>query len=203
MTGDSTEVTPTADMYAQQEVNQKLWDYYKTSYKPVIDQYAAKVTDKGVQKQVAGKVAGQVNAEVMKGVTTKNMSSNPVANAKRLSGVAGLETAEQQSAAGKVASKQTADTQNIIDIGRGQATKASADLGTLAESSIQEEIKSKELDIQEQAATGNMIGSIAGSVAGVGYGAMKGGKKLKDPASDEAIMNDPTLNKMQLAYDLW
>ena len=174
--GGSDAIKPTADMKAQQKVNAKLWNYYQESYKPLITKYAAKVTNPTTQKEESNQVAGQINAEVMKNVRPGDVSSNPVANAKRLAGIGDVKTSATQAGEAGVKSKQIGDTQNIINIGRGQATTAAQDLGAIAEQSLQKEIQSKELSMEETANLENTIGSAVGMAAS---GAMYGMKKSK------------------------
>ena len=174
--GGGADIKPTADQIAQQQTNAKLWNYYNESYKPVIQKYAAQTTSPANQKLESNQVAGQINAEVMKNLTPQGASSNPVANAKQIAGLTQMKTTAEQTGAANVAKKQAGDVQNIVNIGRGQATDASKDLGSLAEQSVQSEIQTKELSMQENATMDNAIGSTIGAA---GAGAMAGLKKPK------------------------
>ena len=71
-------------------------------------------------------------------------------------------------------SKPHQKEQNIINIGRGQQTKAMSGLDELASMSVQSAIEDKEREEQLAASEENAIGSAVGTVAAVGaYGAMK------------------------------
>ncbi len=164
--GDNT-ITPTADQIAQQQVNAKLWNYYEQYYHPLIQAYSAEVTAPTNQKAEAGQVAGQINAEVMKALPSRG-SDNPVKNSAQIGQLGQAATSAQQSGQAAVSKKQVGDVQNIIDIGRGQATQSSQDLGSLAQQSLQQEIFNKQLSMQSQAGWQNAIGSTIGMGA-AGY----------------------------------
>jgi hypothetical protein len=161
----STEVKPTKDMIAQQQINAKLWNYYQTNYKPLIEQYTKRVTDPTTQAEEKRKVAGQIDAEAMKNIDPSKMSANPVQNTRALARLAGAETGMQVQGQGGVRSRQIGEEQNLINIGRGQATTAEAGLGELASQSVTSEISNLELQQQRQAAVENAYGSVAGAVA--------------------------------------
>ena len=162
--GDNT-VSPTADMIAQQQINAKLWNYYQENYKPVIDKYIAKTIDPAQKTQKERAVAGQVNAEIMKNVDPSKVSANPVENEKRLSRLAAISTGAQIQGQGGVKSRQIADEQNLINIGRGQATTVQADMAEIAAQSLQSEISNREIQQHQDAAIENAYGSMAGAVS--------------------------------------
>ena len=167
--GDNT-VKPTADQNAQQQVNAKLWNYYQLQYKPVLDKYVANTTSASTQAEEGRHVAGEINAEFMKNVKTTNASQNPLQSTMKLANTAAAETGAQVQGEGGVKSRQIADTQNVIDIGRGQTTAAVADLGQIAQQSITSEIANTEIQQQRDAAIENAYGSAAGAVAaGIGH----------------------------------
>lgn len=163
--GGGGTVSPTADMIAQQQINAKLWNYYQTSYKPLIDKYTKQVTSSTVHQEESRQVAGQINAEVMKNIDPSKVSTNPLRNAKALAGLAGAETGAQVQGQGGVRSRQIAEKQNLINIGRGQATTVEAGLGELASQSVASEISNLELSQARQGAIENAVGSVAGAVA--------------------------------------
>jgi hypothetical protein len=163
--GDAEQVKPTADMVEQQRINAELWNHYVTNYKPLMEKYSSNVTDPGIQTAEERKVAGQVNAEIMKNVSPSKMSSNPVENTKKLSGLAEAGAAVQVQGQGGARSRVLADVQNVIDIGRGKAVTAQAGLGDIAGQSIRSEISTRAIQEQEQAAIENAYGSAAGAVA--------------------------------------
>ena len=170
----SNEVTPTADMVAQQSVNAQLWNYYQTDYKPIVDKYIAKTTDPSVTKEEANQMAGKINAEAIKNIKPGDVSSNPVANENKLNRVGKTETGMQMQGQGAVRSRKLSELQNIVDIGQGQTTTAAADLNQLAGQSVESEISNVEIQQEEQGAIENAYGSMAGAVAG---GLIKGTSK--------------------------
>ena len=163
--GGGGSVAETASQAMQAGIDTQLWQYYQENYQPLVDKYAAQVTNKTSQDLEAKNVAGKVNASVMKNVNPMNVSANPVANAKRLSGVAGQETVAQMAGAESVAKKTIGDVQNVINIGRGQATTATAALGSLASESLSKAISDEELQQHSDAVTENALGSLAGIAA--------------------------------------
>ena len=103
----------------------------------------------------------------MKSITPDSASLNPVKNTKRLMDLAELETTAQLTGAANLDKKQVGDIQNIINIGRGEATTASEGIDALASRSLRESMADKELSLQQGAVTDNAIGSLAGmSLAG-------------------------------------
>jgi hypothetical protein len=100
MGGGSNDVKETADQVAQQQINAKLWNFYQTNYKPMVDKYAAKTSDPTVKAGEEKQVAGQIHGEVMKHVDVTKGSDNPVANVKRLSGVSSIEAGAQVGGSG-------------------------------------------------------------------------------------------------------
>jgi hypothetical protein len=163
--GGGQTVSPTADQVKQQQINAELWNYYQTNYKPVIDKYVAQTIDPERKTLQEKAVAGQINAEVMKNVDPSKVSANPVANAERLNKLAAVGTGAQIQGQGGVRSREIADTQNVINIGRGQATAVQADIGEIAGQSLRSEIANLETQQQSQAAIEDAYGSMAGAVA--------------------------------------
>ena len=179
--GGSNQVGPTADQVAQADINQKMWDYYQTNYKPVLDKYIASRTDPKTTEAEKNKVAGQVNADVMKAVKPQS-ATNSVANAKNLMAVADVKSDAETKGKQGAEAKQMGTEQNIINIGRGQQTKAMSGLDELASMSVQSAVQDKEREEQLAGSEENAIGSAVGTVAAVGaYGAMKNQKTLDDP----------------------
>ena len=175
---DNQQVTQTAAQVQQQRTNAELWNYYQTDYKPIVDKYIAKTMDSTIRSEEAGKVAGQINAEVMKNVNPAAVTGNAVKNAKTLNSVASMGTGTQVQGQGGERSKQIASTQNIVDIGRGEATTVGAGESELAAQSLQAEISNLEIQQQEQAAIENSYGSVAGAV---GAGLLKAGQTKTQP----------------------
>ena len=166
----SNQIQETADQKEQMRINAELWNYYQTEYKPLIDKYAARVTDPETRELESKKVAGRINASVMKNITPEGVSANPVVNTKKLMKLADLETGALQEGEARVKGKQISETQNIIDIGRGAATTATEGLDVLASKSPSDE----ELKQREGAVFENAVGSLAG-MAAAGY--FRGGPK--------------------------
>ncbi len=163
--GGSQTVAPTADMVEQQKINAELWNHYVTNYKPLMEKYSANVTSPDVQAAEEKAVAGKINAEIMKNVDPRKVSSNPVANTRMLSGLSEVGTSAKIQGEGGARSLSIADTQNVIDIGRGKAVTAQAGLGDVAAQSIRSEISDRSVQEAEQAAIENAYGSAAGMVA--------------------------------------
>lgn len=163
--GRSQTIAPTADMIEQQKINAELWNHYVTNYKPLIEKYSAKVVDPAIQALEEKDVAGRINAEIMRNVDPRKVSSNPVENTRMLSGLAEVGAGVKVQGQGGARSRVLADVQNVIDIGRGKAATAQAGLGDIAEQSLRSEISSRAAQEQEQAAIENAYGSVAGAVA--------------------------------------
>jgi hypothetical protein len=159
-------VEVTEDQKAQQKVNAKLWNYYESTYKPIIEAYAKNTTSDATKTAESNKVAGQINAEIMKNVKAGTATSNATKNAKQMSEFATLKTQAEEKGDLAVKSKQNTEAQNIINIGRGQATEASKDLGSLAEESIASAIKSKEIEVQQKGIAEASMATIIGAGAG-------------------------------------
>jgi hypothetical protein len=163
--GGGEEVKPTEDMRAQAQNNAQLWNYYLKSYKPLIEKYTDRLTDPGQTETRSRNVAGRINADVMKNVTPENASLNPVVNAKAMGELADVEAGAKVQGQGGVRSREIADVQNVINIGRGEATTAQAGLDEIARQSLKREISSREADQLSDAATGDMIGSVSGAIS--------------------------------------
>jgi hypothetical protein len=185
---DSGQITETSDMVVQQQINTKLWDSYQNNYKPLIDQYSKMTTDPERMTEQERQVAGKLDAEVMKNVDPSRASTNPVANTKTMANLSKAGSGAQVQGQGGVKSRQLGDIQNIIDIGRGQATTAQAGLGDIATQSLKAEIASKDIQQQEQGAMENAYGSIAGAVAA---GALTGKKNV---LTSRQLTYDPNQN---------
>jgi hypothetical protein len=177
--GGSQQVQVTEDMVEQQKINAELWNHYVQNYKPLMEKYTAKVTDPARQVLEEKEVAGRVNAEIMKNVDPSKVSGNPVVNTRRLSGLSEAGTGAKVKGQGGARSRVIADTQNVIDIGRGKAATAQAGLGDIAAQSVRTEIADKTIQEQEQAAIENAYGSAAGIAAA---GLLKGSPAKKKPA---------------------
>jgi uncharacterized protein YjbJ (UPF0337 family) len=167
--GSGGEGAPTVNQtdaeLTQQQINAELWNYYQTTYKPLVTQYVNKVTDKGNSAAEERQVAGQIRGEAMKTLTPDKVSENPVKNAKTLSNLARAESAMQVQGQGAVRGRKLGEIQNVIDIGRGQATEAQAGLGELARQSVASESSRLEADMMKDAAFTNAIGSVSGAIA--------------------------------------
>lgn len=173
------DVEPTEDMVAQQQINAELWNHYVTNYKPMMDKWVEKATDENIQTEEKRKIAGKINAEVMKATTPEAAGTNPVTNARRLSDIATLEGKAQVTGQAKTRSKQLSDIQSVIDIGRGEATEAQEGLSSLASSSVAEAIADEQADQLERAATEDAVASGVGM--GLAIATKSAGGKKKTP----------------------
>jgi hypothetical protein len=159
------EIKPTADMQAQQEVNAKMFNYYMTDFKPLVERYSKDATSPAIQEAEKRQVAGRINADVMKNVSGMKVSENPVVNVKGASDVAQMATRAQVEGEGKVRSRQIGDVQNVINIGRGEATTAQAGLDAIADQSVGKEINRVAMEQEADAAQENAVGSLIGTGA--------------------------------------
>jgi hypothetical protein len=173
---DEPVVVHTADQIAQAQINAKLWNYYETEYKPVVDKFISRVTDPVVQEAEERKITGQVNAEVMKNVKPENVDSNPVVNEKRLLNIGDVEVGAEMQGQGSARSRKLGTLKNVVDIGQGNETVAGAGISELASQSLQSEISNISIQDQEQAAVENAYGSLAGAMAA---GLLKAGTKTE------------------------
>lgn len=163
--GGNNKIEPTADQTTNQQNNAKLWNHYVENYKPLVDHYAAQTVDTSRQSQLEKKVAGQVNADVMRTVDPGQMTNNAAANAIAMSRAAEVGTGAQVQGQGGARSRSLGEVQNVIDIGRGQETTAQAGIGEIATQSLRSEISNRESQQMEQAAVEDSYGSMAGAVA--------------------------------------
>jgi hypothetical protein len=179
--GGAQQQGPTADQVAQAEINTKMWDYYQKNYKPALDKYIASRTDPKTTVAEKNKVAGQVNADVMKSVRPQSVSNSAV-NAKNLMTAADVKAAGTEDAKAGVDSRQAGEEQNIVNIGRGQTTKAMAGMDEMASMSVDKAIKDQAREDQVSGMEENALGSAAG--AAVAFGA-KGATKPKTLSNPE------------------
>lgn len=181
MGGGGGGVEETKDQVVEQQNNTKLWQYYQETYKPYIDKTIALKTGNAARGEEANKAAGQVNAEVMKGVTAAANSSpvqpNAVNMTRTMNNAAGVEANAQVDSAARVKRKQMGDLQNIIDIGRGQQTDAQQGQANLAQQSLDTALADKQRDLQTEAMWENTAGSLVGAGA-AGYK-----RTMSDPGS--------------------
>ena len=177
-------IGPTYDQEVQADINNKMWDHYQKNYAPVRDKYIASRTDPKSTEAEKKQVAGRVNADVMKQVKPAS-ATNAVVNARDMSGVADVKASAEQLGEAGVKAKQIGDEENIINMGKGQATKTMSGLDTLAGMSVASAIQDKQREQEVEAAKENAIGSAVGTVAAAGaYGARKMNKPGKTPADD-------------------
>jgi len=161
--GGSTAVGETEEMKAQQEINAQLWEHYVENYKPQIEKYSEMKTDPAIAEGEKKKVAGQVNADVMKRVP--GPSENIVKGARVLSEAGRTEAAAQVEGQGAARSHEISGLQNVIDIGRGKATTADVGLRELSSESVRTAIANKSSERLEEEATSEAYGSLAGATA--------------------------------------
>jgi hypothetical protein len=170
-------VSETADQIQEQANNVKLYNYQQQYYQPYIQKFIKQQTGDAASTSQADNVKGQVNAEVMKGVSAAESNPrqiNPAAIAKQGVTAANMETTGQVTAAGKVKQRQLGNIQNIVDIGRGQQTNTQKTQEQIAGESVQSAIKNQEADLKMQGAAQDAVGSATGVAAGVANKYMKG-----------------------------
>lgn len=161
-------VGPTYDQRVQADINEKMWDYYQQNYKPLVDKYSKNITDPTSIDLKAKKATGQANADVMK--LAKPSSTSAITNQKTMMDVADVGAAAKQNAEASAKVREIGETQNVINIGRGQTTKAMAGLEQMAALSADEAIRNKQRELEGDALTENAIGAAAGTAAGLAVG---------------------------------
>ncbi len=171
MSGGGGGVSETADQVQEAQNNVQLFNYQQQYYQPYIQKFVAQQTGDAASPAQANNVKGQVNAEIMKGVS--KMAANPrelnAANLTKQTDIAAaMQTAGQESATGKVKQRQLGNIQNIVDIGSGQQTNAMNTQDSIAGQSVQSAIRDKESDLQLTGAEENAAGSVAGAAAAGG-----------------------------------
>lgn len=166
-------VQQTSAEVQEQKTNTDLWNYSQKVYKPFLDKFISRQTENAASGQEAGAVKGQINAEVMKGVSAaaRPDTVNPVAMTKQMNNAADINATGQNTAAAKVKQRQMGSLQNIVDIGRGQTTQVQQIQGQLAGESVQNAIREKQAQLNTQGVMQNSIGSVigAGAAAGMRY----------------------------------
>jgi hypothetical protein len=209
-------VQETADQIQEQKNNVALYNYQAQTYQPYIQKFVNQTKGDASSTVQASNAKGQVNAEVMKGVTEASRNPNLVnaaAVAKSTDLAAGVNTAGQNEAAGKVRQRQLGSMQNIVDIGRGQNTQVQQTQSAIAGQSVNDAIQSKKADLEVQGATENAIGSTVGAAAGVGAAAYMrqppsapGSYGVQDLPEPDISMTDPDplgykIKKLDTSYD--
>jgi len=178
--GGGGQVGPTPEMIEQEKINSELWDYYNESYKPQIEKYIALKTDTNIADAEKKQITGQVNADVMRKVPQSG-DKNLVNRARELTNISSIGSTGDVQATGAARSRELSGIQNVIDIGRGQATTADVGLRELADQSIRSAVNTAASNQQEAASTREAYGSVAGAI---GAGLMKYAKpkpKVVDP----------------------
>ena len=179
MGGGDNQVQETADQVQEAKNNVQLYNYQQQYYQPYIAKFVKQQTGDAASPAQANNVKGQVNSEVMKGLsqTTANPRDNNAANlTKQTDLAAGMETAGQETAGAKVKQRQLGNIQNIVDIGRGQQTNALQNQDAIAGQSVQSAIRDNEADLQLTGSMESAAGSVAGAAAAGGaYGYMNRG----------------------------
>jgi hypothetical protein len=154
-------VEPTPDQNTQQQVNALMWNHYQKNYEPYIEKYSA--TTQANQDLKTAQVTGQTNAEVMKNLPRPN--SNPVANTQQMSNATQIASGAQQLAVNKAKQHELGSMENLVAIGRGQATQAQAGLNDLASQSLKQEIGMNDVKMQEATSMANAVGTGVGATA--------------------------------------
>ena len=166
-------VGPSYDQTVQADINNEVWDHYQENYVPDRNAYIASRTDPKTTEMEKKQVAGKVNADVMKKVAPAS-ATNTVKNAKNMMNVADVKAGAEQLGEAGAEARHIGTEQNLIAMGKGQATKTMTDLGEMANMSVNAAIQDKQREEEENAATENAIGSAVGTAAAVGaYGTRK------------------------------
>lgn len=161
-------VAPTAALKQQAINSEASFEDYTNNWKPLVDKYVAQTSDPAVKASEEKKVAGQINADLMKKVGDGKATPNPVQNTKQIMNLEKIKTGAEQRGQSLQKGKEIGDEQNLISMGRGGKTEAEAGISELAGRSLTEEIANVQDDLSVKAADENMYGSIAGTAAGVG-----------------------------------
>lgn len=167
--GKSSKVEETETEKNQSEINQELWSYYQQNYKPLVQKYSSMVTDPSVTQAESRRVSGQINAEIMKGATTAS-PDNAVLNTKNMLNLADVKSSADVAGQANERARKLGQQMNIVNIGRGQATSAMDGLDEMARQSLETAIQDKQSQLESDSAKRNAMGSMAGAVAGLGYG---------------------------------
>ena len=150
---------PTQDQYAQQKVNAELWNHYQQNYQPYIDKFTAQTLQNAPQQENA--VQGKLNADIMKALPRPG--ANPVADTAAIAGATDVAAGAKEIATGKAKERTLGSMQNLVNIGRGQATQAQAGLSDIASQSLQREIGMNNINQQQQTSMVNTLGSAVGT----------------------------------------
>lgn len=171
----SSKVEETATEKTQAAINQKMWDYYQENYRPLVQKYASMITDPSTTQAESRQVSGQINADIMKKVSAAS-PDNAVLNTKNMLNVADVKTSAETAGRLNERARKLGQQMNVVNIGRGQSTNAMQGLDEMARQSLETAISDKQSELESDAVTKSAIGSMAGAVAGLGYGLY--GKKL-------------------------
>lgn len=161
---------PTAEQQMEADINQKMYDYYKREYQPLVLKYTSKVTSPEIVEAEKKQVTGKINADVMKNVAPAS-ATNAVTNQKKMMNLADIKADAEVKGKAGVRARQIGEKQNLINMGRGDVTRAMSGLDELAAISGESAVRNKELDMEIDASKVNTIGSAVGTLAGIAYGA--------------------------------
>ena len=165
----------TSDQVAQQNVNAKLWNYYQTDYKPVVDKFVGRKTDPTIVKQEEDQMKGKVNAEVVKNIDPTKLSNNAVENMRKLNAAGKVAASGEVKGEQQIRSRKLSGEQNLVDIGQGQATTAAKGINELASQSLEKEMANVELEEKVGMVQDNAMGSMVGAGAAGLYRALSSG----------------------------
>ena len=189
--GKAPQVTDTAEMQMQANLNQTLWNYYQETYKPVISKYIDRTTSPDIQAEESKAVAGRINADTMQKVP-RTVSENALDNTIKAAELSNVKTGAQIAGQGELKGRQLGEMENIVSIGSGQETQAQQGLSEIAGASLQTEISDLEREQQLEATKENAIGSAAGGLAGgLFYKAGGTGRKLTYDPTQEVNPKSP------------
>jgi hypothetical protein len=193
--GAKGNVGPTYEQQVSADINQQMWDYYQSEYKPLLEKFKSKVNDTGETEMEKRKVSGQINADVMKAATPAS-PSNAVMNQKKMIGLSDVKSTATAKAEEGVDVENVGKKTNLVNIGRKQATRAMMGLEDLASQSIGPALKYAEAKQNEAATLANNIGSLVGGVAGAAAGGMSAAKGTSRTSKGALIYGSPEYNKL-------
>ncbi|EGQ8082178.1 hypothetical protein BC490_03435 [Vibrio parahaemolyticus] len=186
MSKGAEEVKPTADQIAAAQVAAKEWNRYQDVFVPVENEYAhitQTMGDEANYERIAGAANTTANSATSSAVnqTQKQLSAsgfNPSsgkASSATSDIISGSNADEVQTAAQgqhNVTERFTGNLQNVVAMGRGQATQATAGLNDIAAASAH---KANQAAINEANAV-----SIPAAVVGAGTSLLTGTKEGKE-----------------------
>lgn len=193
--GGAPKTGPTPEQQESSRINQEMWDYYQTNYRPMVERYTQDALNPVTQELESKQIAGQVNADVMK--QAKPVSpGNAIANQKHMMNIADVNAIGQTEGQMAAKNRQIGKQENVVDIGRRQVTKAMAGLDELGRDSAVVAARYNQTKQNESATLANNIGSLVGSVAGAAAGGMSAAKGPSRSGKGALIYGSPEYEEL-------